>query len=353
MSSSEFLVGASTLGKIGSPARGIRRLRICHDGMISVGEAMPVGENPTYLAWVGGGRFGVVHEVESGSLSIWVSGAAGIGRVAGPQPTNAPSPCHLSLSADGSAIYVANYRGRSISVHEVSTARRLCSTAFEGSGPHEIRQSMSHPHQVVLDTRRQRVLVPDLGGDRVRLLRVGHGGGVKLEYDASTDIVIHRGAGPRHLVVAGDLAIVANELDRSIGVLDLEFAKELGWVALPGKARKSNRVGASAIRATRAGTVLVADRGVDGVHAYQLDYPNRTVEHRALVRTGGRHPRDIELTNDERFLLVADQASDSIAVLELDDDGLPLAVVATVHMEAPTCLLRVPQEEGLSRPLGA
>ena len=57
--------------------------------------------------------------------------------------------------------------------------------------------------------------------------------------------------------------------------------------------------------------------------------------------TGGRHPRDLELTHDERFALVADQGSDSIAVIALDG-GVPTRVVATLETPAPACLARMP-----------
>jgi len=60
------------------------------------------------------------------------------------------------------------------------------------------------------------------------------------------------------------------------------------------------------------------------------------------VPTGGRHPRDLELTHGERFALVADQGSDSIAIVALDEIGVPVEVVRTVASPAPACLARVP-----------
>ena len=45
-----FWVGASTLGALGSPARGIRPLDVAADGSTTLGEPVDVGPNPMYLA---------------------------------------------------------------------------------------------------------------------------------------------------------------------------------------------------------------------------------------------------------------------------------------------------------------
>ena len=64
--------------------------------------------------------------------------------------------------------------------------------------------------------------------------------------------------------------------------------------------------------------MLIGDRDADALVALRFDAEARTLEHVASVPTGGRHPRDLHLTHDERFALVADQGSDSIAVVALD-----------------------------------
>jgi 6-phosphogluconolactonase len=161
-----------------------------------------------------------------------------------------------------------------------------------------------------------------------------------LAYDDSADLVVHAGAGPRHLVIAGDMAVVANELDRSVSLIDLVQGRELAWFPVDEQV-DARGLGLSAIRLTRAGTVLVGDRDADALVALRLDADAATLEPVASVPTGGRHPRDLHLTHDERFALVADQASDSIAVVALAD-GVPTKVVSTIDTPAPACLARVP-----------
>jgi 6-phosphogluconolactonase len=85
----------------------------------------------------------------------------------------------------------------------------------------------------------------------------------------------------------------------------------------------------------------VGDRDANALVALRLGVDARTLEHVISVSTGGRHPRDLQLTHDERFVLVADQASDSIAIVRLDR-GVPTEVIGTVATPAPACLARVP-----------
>ncbi|MFF2390575.1 lactonase family protein [Agromyces sp. NPDC058104] len=339
----EFWVGASTLGRIGSTAEGVRRLTVAVDGTLTLGDPIEVGANPMFLAWHRG-VIGIVHELPDGRVSVWLAEGEGLTPVAGPSPTGAAAPCHIEFSADGSKLFVANYAGGSVSLHNAGTAGLLGSVALHGSGPHQIRQLASHPHQIVRDERRRRILVPDLGSDRICAITVDPTDSRKLVHEASDDHLLHPGAGPRHLVVAGDLAVVANELDRTVSIVDLVESAEIRCVRIPGLRSKTS-LGISAIRRTAAGTVLVGDRATDAVHAFRFDERDRSLEHLVELRTGGRYPRDLELTHDERYLLVADQASDSIAVVEIDPMGVPSTVVGTVPTPAPACLMRLPVPE--------
>ena len=338
-----FWVGASTEGALGTAARGIRPLDVSAEGATELGEPVDVGPNPMYLAVSPAtGVLGVVHEQTEGLVSTWTLEGDAVHRFGRAGATGAAGPCHLAFDESGDLIFAANYVGGRLSVHPVgpdAPADAVLAVDFSGSGPNRERQDAPHAHQAVVNSARDRLLVPDLGADRVRVLALA-GLPAELTHDEDDDIIIHAGAGPRHLVISGDLAIVANELDRTVGVIDLVDGRELGW--FPADEHVVPRgLGLSAIRLTRDGIVLVGDRDADALVALRYDADARTLEHIASVPTGGRHPRDLQLTHDERFALVADQASDSIAIIPLEQ-GVPTEVVATVDTPAPSCLARVP-----------
>ena len=339
-----FWVGASTTGALGSPARGIRPLDVTVDGDVTLGDAIDVGPNPMYLAVSDAtGVLGIVHEQTEGLVSTWTLEGDDVLAFGDPGTTGSASPCHLAFDESGDLVFAANYSGSRLSVHQVApdvAADVILAIDFTGTGPNPQRQEAPHPHQAVLDSARDRLLVPDLGTDRVRVVGIS-GLPKSLDHDEAADIVVHPGAGPRHLVIAGDLAITANELDRTASIIDLGANEEIGWFSV-GDDVEPRGLGCSAIRLTRTGIVLIGDRDADAVRALRFDAVARTLELVATVVTGGRHPRDLHLTHDERHVLVADQASDSIAVIGLDDEGVPTEVVTTVATPAPACLARVP-----------
>ncbi|WP_022889924.1 lactonase family protein [Agromyces italicus] len=337
-----FWVGASTVGALGSPARGIRSLDLDADGRWALGDPIDVGPNPMFLAVSGAaGVLGIVHELAEGRISSWTfegDGLSPFSRVG----VASGDPCHLAFTESGELAFAANYSGHRVTVHPLApdaSADSVLEAEFSGTGPNLDRQTGSHPHQVVLDHERDRLLVPDLGADRIRIVGLGMLPEA-LEHDEHADIVIHPGAGPRHLVVSGGLAVTANELDRTASVIDLVEGRELAWFPI-GPDTETRGLGCSAIRLTRGGIVLIGDRDADALRGLRLDVEARTLELVATVATGGRHPRDLELSRDERFALVADQGSDSIAIVALDGEGVPLGLVDTVATPAPACLARV------------
>lgn len=340
--STRFWVGASTLGALGTAARGIRPLDVDADGATTLGEPIDVGPNPMFLAVSDAtGVLGIVHELGDGLVTTWTIEGDGL-RAFGPvASTHAADPCHVAFDESGAWLFATNYSGGRLTAHPSAPdapSSAVFAVDFAGTGPNRDRQESSHPHQAVVDAARGRLLVPDLGADRIRVLGLG-GLPADLPHDDADDVVIHAGAGPRHLVVAGDVAIVANELDRTAGVVDLVDRRELG--ASPVDERVTPRgLGLSAIRLTRSGTVLIGDRDADALVALRFDAGARTLEHVTSVATGGRHPRDLHITHDERFALVADQGSDSIAVVALAD-GVPTEVVSTISTPAPACLARI------------
>ncbi|QTX04009.1 lactonase family protein [Agromyces archimandritae] len=338
----DFWIGASTAGVLGGVAAGIRPLAVEADGTWSIGEATDVGPNPMYLEWSEGvGVLTIVHEQAEGLVSAWSLGGGVLRPIDGPGRT-AAGPCHLLAGPDGQWLFVANYAGGALTAHFLGmqgAGDAAVTVAYTGSGPVADRQGAPHPHQCVVDAARGTLLVPDLGTDRIHVHSLDAIPDSLADY---RDIVIHPGAGPRHLVIDGNLAIVANELDRTASIVDLVRGEELWWGSI-GDAEPRG-LGCSGIRQTRTGVVLIGDRDHDAIRAFRLvrDAAGPRLEALATLATGGRHPRDLQLTEDERYLLVADQGSDSIAILALDEAGVPVRVHDTVSTPAPACVMRMP-----------
>lgn len=332
-----FWIGASTVGRIGSAASGIRTLVVSDDGTASLGPVIDVGPNPMFLAQREG-VLAVAHEVADGAVSLWRERGDELVPHADPVGTGAAGPCHVAFVAG--RLWTAQYAGGAVSVHDAASGRRIALRPFADCAGATPRQLMPHPHHIVEDPDRDRILVPDLGADRIRVI-AGDDDPFSSEHSGANDIVLHPGAGPRHLVIAGRLALVANELDRSLSTVDLDTGTEIDVLALPGSAPEG-AFGLSAIRRTAAEVVVVADRAFGRLHAIGFDPATGRIRGEiGAVDCGGEHPRDMELTADGRHLVVANQASDMIAIVTVGSDGLPGEVVSSVPTAAPACVLRV------------
>ena len=176
--------------------------------------------NPSWVAT--GGPDGVVYtvtETEPGFAAAWRIGATFEPKEVGTaQSTGGANPCHAAVHPSGRWLLVANYGngagGGSVAVLPIAEDGSLDAPsevfALVGSGPDLDRQSGPHAHQILF--RSGRVLVVDLGSDRVHAFSLSEDG--ELEPVAST--VFEPGFGPRHVAFVGDRALIAGELANAV-----------------------------------------------------------------------------------------------------------------------------------------
>lgn len=284
--------------------------------------------NPSWVH-VGPEAVYTLTETEPGFAGAWRIGEDfALERIGQGRPTGGNNPCHATADPTGRFLLVANYgdgdgSGAAVAVLPIGEDGTLGEAAdvFElsGSGPDPDRQSGPHAHQVVC--REGRVLVVDLGSDRVHALDLGDDG--KLTPAATTSL--EPGFGPRHLAFVGDRAVIAGELSNAVAVgafdarsatfsfgppVALPAGEPADLAALPdiGLDDDAPRPYPAAVVADPArGLAHVTVRGPD--HVVSID-----AETGALVSTmpvGGAWPRDAVLTA-EGDLLVACQHSGTV-----------------------------------------
>lgn len=163
----------------------------------------------------------VVEESDPTGMSV-VSVAAGEALEVARVDVGGVQGCHLLMAPDASAIYVCNYGTGQLVVARLSAeglprSGQACqSFGHAGSGPRTDRQKSSHAHSACMSPGGTHVLVADLGTDEIRRYRVGENGLLTDEGIAST---LPPGAGPRHMVVRGELVYVVCELDHQVRTL--------------------------------------------------------------------------------------------------------------------------------------
>lgn len=308
-------LGAATASGAGSPAEGITILEIDGPAITPVGLGMHGVPNPMYLAL--GPRPDVlytVHEVAQGALSAWRVDGSRLEALGSSQSAGGADPCHVSVHPSGSHLFAANYGDGTVAVLPVlddgSIGSATSVVKHEGTGPNAARQEGPHAHMVLFDG--DVLLAVDLGTDAIYRYRLDPDWG-RLEL---LDVVdLPPGAGPRHLVVRGRTAFVANELDSTVSVVDLDAGTVTATSSTLAPGDEAQCM-PSAIRLSADGRFLyVANRGPDTIAVLTADDNPTVID---TVPTGGVHPRDATLSPDGAYLYVANQFSDTVAVFAVD-----------------------------------
>lgn len=362
---SELLVSGYTEKGYGE-GPGMARFSLLADA--SVGECLVEGaavSNPSFIA-AGHDVVLAVEELAKGNVvaldphSFQVLGRVGSGGA---------DTCHVA--AVGDEAWAANYSSGDVAVVSMSEllhgpeGQAPVLLSHPGSGPVVDRQSKSHAHQVTA-TPWGTVLVSDLGADRVD------------EYSASSRVRLGSaelppGSGPRHVAIKGDFLLVAGELDGHLHVLqrnpvadadDVSASLDAGryfwhWLfkvplaesvdqltSVPEFAPSHIQLSADGNKLYAAvrgpNTMVVLD--VRGLNTPSVTAQPPTAPHVLQeVSCGGNWPRHFALSSEtggNNKIYVANQRSNNVAVLELDESGLlGTAPVQSIDFGSPTCLL--------------
>lgn len=273
-----------------------------------------------------------VLEQEAGQL-LTFGLAAGAG-VIDQRDSGGTDPCHVAVSADGRWAAVAHYGDGSVGVHPLGADGAPAGPPqllmHEGSGPDPVRQSGPHAHQVVFAG--ELMLVVDLGSDTVHRHVLGDDGWVVAPGGPAR---LRPGCGPRHLVVDGTRRWVVGELDATVTAFDEEISglwRELGSCSSTAAAT-ADPVYPSHILLYE-GHLYVGNRGPGTIAVFVLDEGVPTLV--AEVSTGGHWPRHFAAAGTT--IVVANERSDELTFLPLDQGPVPGPATERVPVGSPTCV---------------
>ena len=238
--------------------------------------------------------------------------------------------CHIGVSHDSRAVFVANYGGGSVSSFLVDNTGKLSQASFvqfppDEHGPDKDRQDKAHAHCTVVSPDGDFVFVNDLGLDRIHIFRLDHAT-AKLQPHSPDHWKAAPGSGPRHVLLHpnGRWVYNINEMASSID--------QLLWNATHGvlttKATMSTLPPGSTAGAQSRACEMVFGAGQRFLYA-----SNRIHESFAVFSvnpaTGaltflqermnpGKESRHMAVDPSGRWLLSANQFSGDIAVFPID-----------------------------------
>jgi 6-phosphogluconolactonase len=312
----------------------------------ALGEAKLVAEadNPSYLAVHPNGKFlYAVNEVDdwkpagaapakaekTGAVTAYAIEAGGKLRLLNQLSSHGADPCHVSVTASGKHVLVANYSGGTVSSYVVGADGALkdgSSLLNAGThGPHA-NQDAAHAHFIVEGPTAGLVYVADLGLDKVLLYDLGAAGQLTPHAAQPFAMVTPPGSGPRHLAIHpnGKFLYTNNELassasvftrDAATGALTQPALQVLSTLPKTHKGRNDT----AEIQLSRDGRfAYVSNRGADSIATFTIDARSGKLAMVGTVPSGGKEPRDFKLDPSGKFMLVGHQISDDVVVFRVN-----------------------------------
>ena len=311
------------------------------DGRFGTPVVVAEASNPSFLVVSPDRRFVyAVLEGDEGAVGAWVVGDDdGRWRALGEQPTGGSAPCHLALSPCGRFVVVANYGSGSVSVHPVgsdgSLGGRTDLAVHAGPlGPVADRQEGPHAHQVVFGPSGH-LFSCDLGLDAVIAYELDGETGRLSEVARSA---FAAGTGPRHLAFSpdGGTAWVVGELSSTMTGCEVDGPSltPVATVSTRGVSAAGENLAAEVLVAAGGGEVFVSNRGDDTVASFTVDGTALRLNEVAVC--GGHWPRSIAFGDSESTIVVTNERSGSVTHLERD--GNQWSVTDSTTWRQPTAV---------------
>jgi 6-phosphogluconolactonase len=313
--------------------------------------------NPTFLALApGGDRLFAVSEVDhfAGKEGGGVTGFTLDRRNAKLTEINGVSshgaaPCHVAVDHTGHCVFVANYNGGSAGSFLVNADGQLSEAVsffqYTGHGPNAERQEKPHAHRVTVSPDNRFLMVNDLGLDEIHIYKL----------DAKTAVLTPNqpaawksvaGAGPRALRFHpnGKWAYCVTELNSTVDVLHwnekqgtFEQVQNIGL--LPEGYKGATR-GCDIVFDQQGHFAYVANRDNNFMVSFTVSDTDGKLTMIERTSCGGKTPRHFSLSPNNRWLLVANQDSDNIAVFARDTHTGKLANSGkSFPLANPQCLV--------------
>ncbi|GAB2286245.1 hypothetical protein Dimus_020665 [Dionaea muscipula] len=322
----------STLPHVVGKGLGIHLLGFdSQTGKISEGPAFGGVTNPTWLTVSRDGtRLYSVQEVaeEYGStIDCFAVDARGrnLTKLAS-VPSQGGWPCHVSLDRAERQLFVSNYFGGRFAAIRLDAygvpTPDVTVVQHEGSSVNPERQEGPHLHQALPMPDGEHVIVCDAGLDRLVRYPLRPDG---IDTMPDLSIATDPGSFPRHLAFMPNGSGSAIEPRSTLSILPA------GW---------DGDSSAAAIRIHPSGRFAYAsNRGHDSICAIDLRDGLGRMSVIDWSSACGEAPRDFAIDPSGRFLVVASQNSDNLAVYEIDRETGSLSLRSSqFSISTPVCL---------------
>jgi len=276
-------------------------------------------------------------------------------------------PCYVSVDASGSAAFVANYGGGTVSSFRIQADGSLSdpvetldfhdAARFGENGPNPVRQTGPHPHSTMLSPDNRFLLVNDLGHDSIDVFPINMATADMGAMEPHRFTNNHPGSGPRHIAFHpnGRWVYAINEVDSTIdrylwqtahhkvGESQAMLVETTTTVKLLADGFPASKNTAAEVMIGLNGYFLYAsNRGEDTLVVFAINQDSGDLTLVQRIPCGGKAPRHFTLSPNQQWLLCGNQDSASITVFKVDEHtGKLIGPVQTVPIDSPMFTLFV------------
>ena len=250
-------------------------------------------------------------------------------------------PCHISLSADSSFLFVANYGSGSVAVVKLDVngiPERVTDSLLYVPEP----PFVSHPHMIMQDPEGRHVYLSDLGLDRIMIFDFDKKSG-KLNSVKNGIIPVPEKSGPRHFIFSkdGKKFYLINETGSNLIVFNvlqdgtLEPAQTISTL----KEGFRGRNACAGILIGKNGDFLYgSNRGENSIVVFKISNDG-LLSLAGHASCGGEWPRSFTIDPSGKYLLSGNQRSDTISVFKINQDtGIPEGPIDKIAFKSPAFL---------------
>jgi 6-phosphogluconolactonase len=263
---------------------------------------------------------------------------------------------HLSIDPASMTLFAANYGGGSVTVLPVDADGSLqavvATQKHAGTGPSP-RQRAPHAHSALVDPSGRHVISADLGADRVYVYNFDPG---TRELTAASEpfISMAPGCGPRHVVFhpGGHWVFVNCEMTGEIHTFRWDAAAttlQPVQTISPYAEGYTGQKSSGELALSRDGKFLYMSLRFDGdaLVTYTFDKRRGTLKEIQRVSPAGKTPWSFALDASGRWMLVANEASNSVNLFRVDPRSGKLASTdQSLSVPKPVAVLVLPAGGG-------
>ena len=340
----------------GPSSKGIHLVEFDADsGLMQYRGVAAETENPTFICFDPATRhLYAANEASGGKVTAYAI-AADTGQLTQVSVVSSAGdgPCHISIDPSGRCLMVANYGSGSfvsmpIDASGALTRQGTAIAHIGGSSAAKGRQEGPHGHGIYPEPSGRYAMAVDLGNDSVSAYALNVAAGTLAATPAAVAKSVP-GAGPRHLAITSDgsFVYVTNELNNTVDVFSWAAAKPAfthlqTLTTLPGDFTGHSATAEIALHPDGK-TLYISNRGHDSIAIFRVDPATGLLKADGYQSTEGGEPRHFAIDPAGQWMIVGNQKSGNLVLLEILPDGGLKATGRQLPIPTAVCAIFVPR----------